>query len=225
MSLPKPWTFLSLPFEIRDAIYHAALSHSSPIYISKPSSAAKSQTLVPNLLLASKQIHHEANLVLYTRNTFTFDTNWRSIRFLQLLGPTKVALLKNIRLEVGSNYDGARTINHIHYTGPVWCELFRKLADEATGLAHFYVSFHIEELVSRGGSNYVGAGNDILFVKTLGDVRVAKEGRMEIDGFFTDRCKRLLEEVCRWPGPVWTEEGKSSGYLEKLRKYREDKDG
>lgn len=79
--------------------------------------------------------------------------------------------------------------------------------------------FHVEEMV-RGSGLYVGAGDDTSFVQNLGHVKVVKGGRMEIDEFFTNMCKRLLEGESRWPRPIWTEDGKSGYYLEELRKYR-----
>jgi len=81
----------------------------------------------------------------------------------------------------------------LDYSGPVWCQVLNKLADEATSLASVYVYFDAE------GWMHAGAGKDLNFVRALGRMKVSKS--MKIEGNFAKRWPQYLEEKLGMP--VW----------------------
>lgn len=195
MTTSKPnldWTIFTLPLEIRLLIYHFALTSPLPISLfTSPSTSPK--TLVPALLLTCKRLHAEASHLLYTTNTFVIDTKWPSLSFLQTISRSNTALIRNLRLEVSTNYDGGRVVNHIHYTGPLWCELLKKLGENAVGLRCMQVYFAAERDL---GGRLWGAGRDAVFFMGLARIRIGEGARMEIHGpvAVDVGCRKLLEE-------------------------------
>lgn len=190
---PPQWTIFSLPLEIRLLIYHACLTRPIPISIFTSPSSELRKGLVPSLLLCSQQIHQEAGHILYANNTFVLDTKWTSLSFLQTIKTHNVSLIKNLTLIVGTDYDGGRIVNRIHYTGPLWCELLAKLASEARGLRLLKVWFAatVDEM-----GKYWGAGRDSTFFLSLTRVVLGEGACIEIEGTMPVAmgCRQLLED-------------------------------
>lgn len=72
--LPPLAPFLSLPLEIRRQIYsHLLLAPPThPILWPSAPSTKPQRTIHPSILLANRQINHEATSLLYTHNRFSF---------------------------------------------------------------------------------------------------------------------------------------------------------
>ncbi|KAH9205427.1 hypothetical protein DL95DRAFT_491121 [Leptodontidium sp. 2 PMI_412] len=227
MSQPQH-NFFSLPLEIRLSIYRHALinktreggriSHSMVQYqimitIRKD---PKDRTMAPALLRTSKQIYREALPILYSENEFLVDKARRFLKWLQQIGPVNIRLLKSLRIfphavysETGKTWFGDR--EDLDYSGPTWCELLNKLADEATGLGYVYVYLDAEEELG-----HYGAGKDLNFVRALGRMKVSR--RMEINGCFATEWPRYLEGKLGMP--VWDAQGRSQNHLRWLREYQ-----
>jgi hypothetical protein len=173
------------------------------------------RTMVPTLLRTCKQIYHEALPILYSENEFMVDTARRFLSWLQQIGPVNIRLLKSLRIfphavysETGQTWLGPEDPD---YSGPTWCELLNKLADEATGLRYVYVYLDAEEELG-----HYGAGKDLNFVRALGRMKVSQ--RLKIDGYFATEWPRYLEGKLGMP--VWDTQGHSQNYLLGLREYQ-----
>jgi hypothetical protein len=149
------------------------------------------------------------------------DNPTRFLTFLQELGPKKSSDLRSLRICPSAVYrkDGLELFGAQadgYCSGPEWCKLLNKLADEATGLEYVYVFLDSDE----GGGHY-GAGRDVNFVKALGRLKVS--GKMELVRLFANGWPRYLEEKIGMP--VWNEESESAFGLRWLRHYQKSTEG
>lgn len=171
--------------------------------------------MVPTLLRTCKQIYREALPILYSENEFMIDPAKKALDWLQQIGPINITLLKSLRLfphavysETGKSWLGD---DDPDYSGPTWCKLLNKLANEATALENVYVYLDADEELS-----HYGAGKDLNFVRALGRMKVSR--RMKIDGYFAREWPRYLEGKLGMP--VWDTEGHSQDFLLWLREYQ-----
>jgi hypothetical protein len=179
------------------------------------------RTMAPTLLRTNKQIYREALPILYSENVFLVDKARRFLSWLQQIGPVNITLLKSLRIfphavysETGQTWLGAP--EDPDYSGPTWCELLNKLADEASGLGYVYVYMDAEVEFW-----HYGAGKDLNFVRALGRMKVSR--RLEIDGYFATEWPRYLERKLGMP--VWDTQGHSQNYLVWLREYQRGTEG
>ena len=99
-----PFPFLALPREIRDQIYLYALTaprsiNPSPsIFEEDPYTPRKPPC--PELCLASKQVYHEANAILYAKTTFAFLDADEMMDFFDRIGRRNTALIQSISIAV-----------------------------------------------------------------------------------------------------------------------------
>lgn len=105
--------------------------------------------------------------MLYSENKFLVDKAKQFLDWLQQIGSVNITLLKSLRIfphavysETGQTWLGDS--ESPDYSGPTWCKLLSKLADEATGLGYVYVYFDAEE-----DFGHYGAGKDLNFVRAL----------------------------------------------------------
>lgn len=94
---------LNLPAELRNQIYEYTFS-SSPVEISRRSflkQNPKGLLKSSGLLLACKQIHHEAAQLYYSLTTFYVqrDAEYRIAHWINRIGPLRKALIQNIQLK------------------------------------------------------------------------------------------------------------------------------
>jgi len=176
----------------------------------------ENSTMVPTLLRTSKQIYCEALPILYSENEFLVDKAGLFLSWLQQIGPVNITLLKSLRIfphavysETGQTWLGDP--EDPNYSGPIWCKLLNKLADEATGLEYVYVYLDAEEELG-----HYGAGKDLNFVRALGRMKISR--RLEIDGYFATEWPRYLEGKLGMP--VWDTQGHSQNYSLLLREYQ-----
>jgi hypothetical protein len=138
------------------------------------------------------------------------------LTFLQKLGPQKISDLRALRICPHAVYykTGLKTFGGPadgYSSGPEWCKLLNKLADEVTGLEYVYVFLDCFE---EGG--HFGAGRDVNLVKALGKLKVS--GKMELVGLFGKGWPEYLEG--KFGMPVWSRESKSGHDLRRLRSYQ-----
>jgi hypothetical protein len=139
----RPVTFLSLPLELRDRIYGLILIvPSGMIYIEESGSGKLSSTVIgseidlcpappTDLLRVSRQVYHEALPILYSQNILHFYYPTTLQTWLHKIGPLNIALLQHLNLHVN-------TLNREN--NELYCELFSKLASNATGLHKLRIS-------------------------------------------------------------------------------------
>lgn len=228
MSQPQqPHNFFSLPLEIRLIIYRHALinkkrlggrfsrsvivQHQKITVLENP----EDRTMAPSLLRTSKQIYREALPILYSENEFLIDQASRFLMWLRQIGPVNIKLLKYLRIFPHADYspNGYAWPGRARpdYSGPTWCKLLNKLADEAIGLG--YVCVYLDANAEWG---HYGAGRDSNFARALGRMKVSQ--KMEIDGYFLIEWLAYLEQKIGMP--VWDAQGRSEGDLRSLRKYQ-----
>jgi hypothetical protein len=143
------------------------------------------------------------------------------LTFLQNLGPQKTSDLRSLRIcphavyeKTGLGWLGDRADGYS--SGPEWCKLLNKLADEATNLEYVYVFLDCYE-----EGFHFGAGRDVNFVKALGKLKVS--GKMELVGLFGAGWPEYLEEKIGMP--VWSKESESAYNLRRLRDYQRSTEG
>jgi hypothetical protein len=230
MSRPQQrLSFFSLPLEIRLHIYyHALINKQRCRDLLSPESMVpdqimltirkdrKERTMTPSILRTCKTIYREALPILYSENVFLVDKPMRILNWLQQIGPVNITLLKSLRIFPHAVYyqRGESWLGYPaepDHSGPTWCKLLNKLAEEATGLRYVYVCLDAEE--SMG---HCGAGRDLNFVRALGRMKVSQ--KMEINGYFATEWPRYLEG--KLGIPVWDAQVHSQEYLRSLREYQ-----
>lgn len=108
----NPLPFLSLPREVRDQIYMYSLQAPREAFVTTrhvgmlscdkyPNSAHYPfKPATPGLLLVNKQIHEEANRVLYSYNKFTFHHPRELLEFQEQVGSLNCALIRRMKIFV-----------------------------------------------------------------------------------------------------------------------------
>lgn len=96
---PKP-TFLTLPAEIRNIIYHFVVDSSNPITPYLPQLTPHDRQTPPATKIAltrtCKKLNEEFAAIFYPLTTFKFFNVWYMGDFLQSIGESKRRLLRNI---------------------------------------------------------------------------------------------------------------------------------
>jgi len=100
----KPLTFLNFPREVRDQIYAYALR--APVNVQtepRPMAYLHCGSLqwkppTPGLCLTNKQIHVEANEVMYRQNVFHFSSPAELLRFEEQIGSWNIELVQRIEI-------------------------------------------------------------------------------------------------------------------------------
>ncbi|KAL8678112.1 MAG: hypothetical protein Q9186_005518 [Xanthomendoza sp. 1 TL-2023] len=111
-----PFNFLALPPEIRNLVYSLAFVRSEPLFLTPPgvvrlykdsyiSTIAANLHDYINIILTCHQTHEESSNVLYSRNTFLFQTEIASkdgfpwiYRFMKIIGQKNCQSLKLVEL-------------------------------------------------------------------------------------------------------------------------------
>jgi len=90
---------LSLPGELRNAIFQQLLMDQEPI--NPRNRPCLPQALTPELLRVNKAIHHEASSLLYSQNCFDLTTcdSERLISFLNQIGRNNASRIQDIYIE------------------------------------------------------------------------------------------------------------------------------
>ena len=97
-------SFLKLPVEIRLIIYDllgvGMIDPGSYIRICLPGSIWWEDLYKPymevGILQTCRQIYHETNPILYTKNEFHFDDPEKALRFIKQIGPVNLRLIKKL---------------------------------------------------------------------------------------------------------------------------------
>jgi len=173
----KGTSFLHLPGEIRNQIYHLVLIH--PSY----PPAQSTHNLVPNILSTCRQITHEATPILYSLNTFTAHPSLlTSMPYLHsptrpLYTPGLHTRIRRWRIQVRLDCDARFTEEDVTkaFTG---CEELEIEAKEAM---------------------FRGAGNAVLML--FAGVRAVKSARVigSVDREFAEWLEESMERVIGTP--------------------------
>ena len=133
-------TFLTLPIEIRLRVYDLLLvsgsdQKESPFEVVETPYlqhilVGHNFPLEPGILQTCKQIHHEANIILYSQNIFSIGDSEVMFGFIGRVGPANVKLMKSISVWVPPRPSPAQ-----------WLELATFLAKEATGLRYIEITW------------------------------------------------------------------------------------
>lgn len=138
-----PVGFLHLPPEVRNTIYKLTITDKDGQWLSdkhrreyrlRPSHLERvppdlTELLAPKLVLASRQVHEEANAMLYS-NTIRLENQENLRDFLRVIGASNRQLLRSLRIDNWESCD--------HPTkSEVW-----QLLGECTGLDHIHWYAH-----------------------------------------------------------------------------------
>jgi hypothetical protein len=96
-------------------------------------------------------------------------------------------------------------------SGPKWCELFDRLASEATGLRDIYIYWDAEPMFWH----FVG-GFDVDVVRAL--ARIKGLYKLEINGYFAKKWPPYLKE--KVGTTIWERQGQREWYLKELKKFQ-----
>lgn len=194
-------TFLTLPVEIRLLVYDLLLvsRFDGPVRTENPSwavgntyqklvllfmnPAPRYRTMEPGILRTCKQVYREANPILYSQNAFAISHPKQMFRLVGQIGPVNVKLVKTLQIWVPWGSDLAP-----------WLQLLHFLAEEATGLRSLELGWgancaslpHLER-----GANERGLGDNLDFVRTLGNIRGLEE--LVIEGYYAKNWPAYLE--------------------------------
>lgn len=105
----KPFNFLKLPREVRDQIYRCTLL--APVHVNTEPRplfnlnlvASPYKPLNSHICLLNKQICEEANIVLYSENTFWFEKAGQFLQFEHRISSTNKSLIRHIAFDVQSS--------------------------------------------------------------------------------------------------------------------------
>jgi hypothetical protein len=114
----KPFNFLQLPREVRDQIYRCALL--APIHVNTEPRPLFNLNLVaspykppnPHICLLNKQICEEANVILYSENTFWFEKAGQLLQFEHRISDVNKSLIRHIAFDV--EYSSFSDVEVVH---------------------------------------------------------------------------------------------------------------
>lgn len=145
-------SFDKLPAEIRNRIYHMALTFGWFQQIpNRKVPMDDSHGIVfhePALLAASRQIRQEASLIFYANNTFEAVSSAYAAKFVRQIGPEKTTLLKNLRACKTRSAPGMSRVRVLN----ALASHLRNLSDAAEGsldVGEVYISL-TGDLLNRG---------------------------------------------------------------------------
>ncbi|KAK2763831.1 hypothetical protein FQN54_009449 [Arachnomyces sp. PD_36] len=189
-----PFTFLSLPVEIRNMIYGYALvtewyllASFTPQawHISSPFVQGNT-SIAPCLLSTCKQIHLEAASFLYNGNTFEMNHPKNGFKWLLSIGHRNAHMVERLSLRALSGRFDRDDMG--------WYTLLNHLACHATGLRYLRINFEFEGAIGDG------VGDDIRFVQLLARIKGLEEMvisgyyRREWPGYLEKKVKKLVED-------------------------------
>jgi hypothetical protein len=140
------------------------------------------------------------------------DSSW-ALRWLEQIGRDNVKHLAKLRIFVHAVYHLGPYPGLFDEppSGPKWCELFDKLASEATGLRDIYIYWDAEPAFW-----HFGGGFDVDVVRAL--ARIKGLQKLEIYGYFAKEWPAYLEEKTGMK--VWESQGQKEWYLKELEKFQ-----
>ncbi|KAF2258939.1 hypothetical protein CC78DRAFT_89063 [Lojkania enalia] len=193
-------TFLTLPTEIRLNIYELLLVSRSDLP-EHPSRAVENtnqktitldlvlgpqyKTMTPAILRTCRQIYCEANEVLYAQNVFAISGPKQMFRLIAQIGTANLTLIRVLDIWVPWIAELSS-----------WLQLLHVLADEASGLRCLRIGFGAEFEYPRQlarGARERGMGDDLDFVRALGDLRQLEE--IVLEGYYAKRWPAYLEDT------------------------------
>lgn len=181
----KP-TLLTLPAEIRLQVYELLLV-SWCNREDNPSSAVgntcqkkvfpgiiRNGSMKPAILQTCKQLHHEAILILYSRNLFYISSPDEMFAFIAQIGPTNVKCIKSLEVWVPCRSEILP-----------WLRLLETLSVKVTGLRFVEIAWDADcefpwQLVR--GAKERGLGDNVLFVRAL--ARIQGLEKLIIGGYY-----------------------------------------
>ncbi|KAH7073386.1 hypothetical protein FB567DRAFT_198865 [Paraphoma chrysanthemicola] len=209
-----PVGFLTLPAELRLRIYEDVLvsrfAGTALKYGGKRTEGTK-QVLVhlmdssqcknmgAGLLRTCRQVHLEANQIVYAQNTFHIREAEDGLRFLDKIGPRNSAYIVGITIWV-SYLAGCRA----------WLQLLQRLATSATGLRRLTIGWGARTdcaIPSQRGAMERGLGDNLDFVRTLAQIQGLDE--LVIQGYYAKPWPAYLEKAMGVK--VQTEDGYVTG--------------
>ncbi|KAH7078855.1 hypothetical protein BKA63DRAFT_507254 [Paraphoma chrysanthemicola] len=209
-----PVGFLTLPAELRLRIYEDVLvsrfAGTALKYGGKRTEGNK-QVLVhlmgssqcknmgAGLLRTCRQIHLEANQIVYAQNTFHIREAEDGLRFLDKIGPRNTACITSVTIWV-SYLAGCRA----------WLQLLQRLATSATGLRRLTIGWGARTdcaIPSQRGAMERGLGDNLDFVRTLAQIQALEE--LVIQGYYAKPWPTFLEKAMGVK--VQTEDGYVTG--------------
>lgn len=186
-------SFLVLPAEIRNVVYHDVLvsrldgertGRARHVMIHLIPKSQRTQ-MGAGLLRTCRQIHEEANSILYSENTFQVRESEDMLRFIDAIGPSNFAYIKSVHIWVP-----------YHSRLNAWLQLLRILADSAKGLRSLVIGWgadiHLGRAYPERGSRGRGLGDNLDFVRALSKIQGLEE--LIIEGFYAMRWPAFLEE-------------------------------
>jgi hypothetical protein len=140
------------------------------------------------------------------------DPSW-ALRWLEQIGRDNVKHLAKLRIFVYAPYHLGPYPDLCDRppTGLKWCELFDRLASEATGLRDIYIYWDAEPMFG-----HFGGGFDVDVVRAL--ARIKSLHKLEIDGYFAKEWPAYLEEKVGIK--VWERQGQSELHLKVLKEFQ-----
>ncbi|KAI0184880.1 hypothetical protein EV127DRAFT_442937 [Xylaria flabelliformis] len=96
-----PISFLHLPSELRNDIYHQILLHQNPIDPWVRGRLRRKQELTPGLLCANKTIHRESSSLFYSMNCFDLSdaTSEQVVLFFGQIGSDNAAYIRHVLIQ------------------------------------------------------------------------------------------------------------------------------
>jgi hypothetical protein len=168
----------------------------------------RDRTIEPAILQTCKKIYHEANPILYSQNVFEIENTEETFKFIKQIGFVNFKLIKKLEIWVQSC---AKLSS--------WLGLLYLLAKEASGLRCIRLCWAANLRDQRIYPRYLereawdwrrGLGDNLLFVRTLGEIQGLEE--LVIEGYYAKNWPSYLEErmgvrvqaICGW---YYTKEG------------------
>jgi hypothetical protein len=184
--------FLTLPAEIRLQIYEKLLisrfdrtqnpswavgDTSQKLILLHMIRAPQYRTMEPGVLQACKQIHQEANSILYSKNIFYITEPAQMFRLVVQTGLGNFLLIKTLHIWVPCMAEPSE-----------WVQLLHILAENASGLRYIEIGFgtDLERMYERG------LGDNPDFVRALGKIRGLDE--LVIKGYYAEHWPKYLEK-------------------------------
>ena len=239
--------FLQFPREVRDQIYTYALQapvtvFTQPIVAGLVLAMPPYKPPTPAMVLVNSQLYHEGNVILYSKNTFTFRIPRHMLEFLHQIGTRNKHLIQSIAISVN--------FTTIFYSVDELDELAGSIPDDkdSSGWANAIIKSELKNLSNMHvlGEDINPSGDLITMDPVLEDAikvvlrRNQAKGvrrKLTLKGFTWDEWKKFPEDwevtITQWDEPDSPEErsGNSEpveewqGADQEWGSYQEDSEG